>query len=99
MCHHRRIVPVLVILILFVSLALSALPATAQPARAAEPATSSQRWIELWQDFIALFTVLTEDGRGIWDPNGGGSADAVAPSVDNTADGRGIWDPNGIPSS
>ena len=98
MCHHRRIAPVLVLLVLLVSLTFSALPATAQPSRAAEPAASGQRWTELWRDLMASFIALTGDGRGAWDPNGGGSIDAVQPAVDGTVDGRGAWDPNGDPA-
>jgi hypothetical protein len=93
MCLHRRIV---LLSVAFILLALSALPAAAQPARAAE--TAGQQWIELWQNLIAPFTVLTGDGRGVWDPNGGDSADA-APDALDTADGRGSLDPNGNPTS
>ena len=92
MCRHRCIALLSVLFILF---AFSTLPAAAQPARAAEPATSGQRWIELWQSFLAPFTVLTGGGRAIWDPNGGDSADSAPPSADGTTDGRAIWDPNG----
>lgn len=87
------------VLVFFVLLAYSALPAAAQPARAAEP-EAGRRWTELWQSFIAPFTVLVGEGRAIWDPNGGGdSSESISPTEAETADGRAIWDPNGHLSS
>ena len=83
MCHHRRITPVLVVLFVFLACAL---PAAAQPARAAEAAVPGLRWVELWQSFLAPFTVLTGEGRAIWDPNGGDAADAPPPAIDSTVD-------------
>jgi hypothetical protein len=84
MCHHRRIA---LLSVIFVLLAFSALPAAARPDRAAAAAAPSLRWIELWQSFLAPFTVQTDDGRAIWDPNGGDSADAPPPSLDSAVDG------------
>jgi hypothetical protein len=92
MCHHRRIAPLSV---LFILLAFSTLPAAAQPGRAAESAASGLRWSELWQSFLAPFTVLTGDGRGIWDPNGGDPAGSTTPGVDITVDG--MADGGGVP--
>jgi len=86
MCRHRRIVPVLVLLVSLVLLASSALPAAAQPVRGAEPAAPGLRWVELWQSFLAPFTVLTDEGRAIWDPNGGDPVDAPPPGADSTVD-------------
>jgi hypothetical protein len=88
MCPHRRIA---LPSVLFILLAVSALPAAAQPDRqpdrAAEAAAPGLRWIELWQSFLAPFTPQTDDGRAIWDPNGGDPADAPPPSLDGTVDG------------
>jgi peptidoglycan/LPS O-acetylase OafA/YrhL len=91
MCHHRRIAPLSV---LFILLAFSALPAAAQPGRAAETAASGLRWIALWQNFIAPFTVLTDEGRAIWDPNGDPTP-APPPSGGDTVDG--MADGGGVP--
>jgi hypothetical protein len=92
MCHHRRIA---LLSVLFILLAFSALPAAAQPSRAAETAAPGVRWIELWQSFLAPFTVLTDDGRGVWDPNGGDSDEATPPGIDSTVDD--MADGGGVP--
>jgi hypothetical protein len=81
--HQRRIA---LLSVLFILLAFSALPAAAQPARTAEPTAPVLRWIELWQSFIAPFTLQTGEGRGIWDPNGGDPADSTTPPADGTTD-------------
>jgi len=85
--HHRRIALLSVLFILF---AFSALPAVAQPARAAEPPAPGLRWIELWQSFIAPFTIQTREGRAIWDPNGGDASDSTTPPADGTTDPTGL---------
>ena len=90
MCHPRRIVPVLVVLLILLACAL---PAAAQPA--AEHTAPGLRWIELWQTLLAPFTLQTDEGRAIWDPNGGDPADAPPPSGNNTVDG--MADGGGVP--
>jgi hypothetical protein len=84
--HHRRIA---LLSVIFILLAFSALPAAAQPARAAESTAPGLRWIELWQSFIAPFTLQTDDGRAIWDPNGDDSTGSTTPTAD------GMTAPNG----
>jgi hypothetical protein len=95
MYRHHRAVLAFALLALLSSSAL-----IAEPARTAAPAGGGLGWSAIWQSFLSPFAALwgAEDGRGIWDPNGGASISTPL-SNSETSDGRSIWDPNGLASS
>jgi hypothetical protein len=93
MSRHGRIALVVVLL------ATLALPAAAQPARSRDTEGIGERLSALWTRLVAPLVALwgTEDGRGIWDPNGNPLPDATFDR--EMTEGRGIWDPDGLSAS
>jgi hypothetical protein len=92
MTRHGRIALVALLL------AILALPAAAQPTQSRDTDTGGlgRRLSALWTRLAAPFAALwgTEDGRGIWDPNGNPLPDSAFDP--GTVDGRGIWNPDGL---
>jgi hypothetical protein len=92
MSRHGRIALVALLL------AALALPAAAQPSRSRGTDGFGQRLSALWTLVAPLVALWgTEDGRGIWDPNGNPLPDST--SDPEMTDGRGIWDPDGLSAS
>jgi hypothetical protein len=93
MTRHGRIALVALLLTLL------ALPAAAQPSRSRDADGLGRRLSALWTGLVAPLVALwgTEDGRGVWDPNGNPLPDSTFDR--EMTDGRGIWDPDGLSAS
>jgi hypothetical protein len=93
-----RIKSVLIAFVLLFALALPAAAARTGPANERELASQSFALSWLWEGISRLWAadVLTDEGRGAWDPNGGVEGRGAADP--DRQKGRGGWDPDGLTS-